>query len=237
MWVTTKRGFFSVVQHRDAEHLLLIRSRARVDLENLLADLREDGRLVVDLEISEDPKADYRFRLVLARALWTRWLTAQVADLDYDSHCKEEMTKAPLNEVGRYGWYLDCWTAGHRFQERGRERTNPRLGFLDDDWAAAMPVGDAPFWDERDPAAEVTLPPWRGPDVVTLSLDMPMADWDRIATAIGGVLFIDHVDNTRIELDGYEGGTLIFRDGDVLDMLELREDLLIYLIDQNTGES
>jgi hypothetical protein len=237
MWVTTRRGFFSVVQHRDGAEFLLVRSRGRADLEHFCADTGGD-----QAAIEEDPHADYRFRLKVPRPVFAEWLLEQAARLDYDSHCKEEMTKDPtLSEPARYRWYLACWSAGMAFQTRDEPRKAslymPQPG-EEPDWRSGTlwdaPGGVSMTSDDFDDGTDVEMPEWGGPDEVTLDYGIPEEEWEAIATAIGGEVVILSDGMPQIELGGYEGGRLIFRSGDTLDMLELREDLLIYLIDQES---
>ena len=66
MWLLTTQGFYSVVEDHDDPRWLLVRARARVDLEALRAQIE-------DIEVFETPEADYRWR---ARVLREQWLVA-----------------------------------------------------------------------------------------------------------------------------------------------------------------
>lgn len=226
MWVTTRRGHFSVIQHRDDPRDLLVRTRARVDLENLLAwlvaDLSRRG-YVHDLDhstIQEDPRADYRFRLLVDRDEWRNWLADQVDALDYDSHCKENMVAGFDGDPDadrRYRWYLACWQAGHDFQSASSDN--------------GADTDDSSVWDT---VGALEWPPtWNGADVVTLSDDMPESEWVEVARAIGGDYVSHRPGGPRIVIgvsdDQYlvaSGSTTYYVAGDVLDMVELREKLI-----------
>jgi len=81
MWLMTTRGFFSVVQHFDDAEKVLIRARAREDLESLcelaemtLVDASASG-LSADA-IIEMEDADYRYRLIADGEAWAEVVSA-----------------------------------------------------------------------------------------------------------------------------------------------------------------
>ncbi len=57
MWIFTKHGFLSIVQHRDDSGTLLVRSRTLEPLETLWPDF----------EVKEIPWADYGYRIFVPR--------------------------------------------------------------------------------------------------------------------------------------------------------------------------
>ncbi len=73
----TSLGFFSVVAHRDGEAALLVRARARGDLEALR------DRHLAGHDILEGEGSDYRFRLVASRDEWARVAGELAAGIDY----------------------------------------------------------------------------------------------------------------------------------------------------------
>lgn len=73
----TTLGFFSVFAHRDDEAALVVRARARGDLEALR------DRHLVGHEILEWEGSDYRFRLVASREDWARVAGELAAGIDY----------------------------------------------------------------------------------------------------------------------------------------------------------
>ncbi len=78
MWLLTTEGFYSVVAHRRDANKLIVRGRAREDLEALREQIPE-------LRVFSDPDADYRWRAVVTRAEWVV-AVAQLADeIDYDN--------------------------------------------------------------------------------------------------------------------------------------------------------
>ena len=78
MWLFTTQGFYSVVAHRRDSDRLLVRARAREDLEAL----REQ---IPGLRITSDREADYRWRTVVSRAEWVAAVAILAASIDYDN--------------------------------------------------------------------------------------------------------------------------------------------------------
>lgn len=115
MWVFTKQGFISIVEHRDNADDLLVRSRASEDIEALFPSA----------SIEFDPSADYVWRAVVPRLEVMAVVSDCVADVDYDSHAKENMTDNGRDTL-RYSAYLKVWDAMYNFQETLRRRASAR---------------------------------------------------------------------------------------------------------------
>ena len=89
MWLFTRYGFFSVVQARRVENgkvvvepdpeTLMVRARRREHLDALLE--RFDS--LADLEITESPGTDYRYRMIVPRSVWRMIVDGLVSDIDY----------------------------------------------------------------------------------------------------------------------------------------------------------
>jgi hypothetical protein len=125
MWVFTQRGFVSVVEYdpkvdkhagspfkgltnRRGSHVL-VRSRVRNDLE----DVR---RVVPNMRIYDDNSADYKYRAVIKRKDFNKWLTLSADEIDYDSHFKEAAQKNSKGATGRYSAYMGVWGILNRLQ-------------------------------------------------------------------------------------------------------------------------
>jgi hypothetical protein len=78
MWLFTTQGFYSVVAHRRDPEKLIVRARAREDLEALR------GR-IPELRVFSDRAADYRWRAVVTRAEWVAAVAELATELDYDN--------------------------------------------------------------------------------------------------------------------------------------------------------
>lgn len=78
MWLFTTQGFYSVVAHRRDPDKLIVRGRAREDLEALRDQIPE-------LQVFSDSSADYRWRAVVTRAEWVAAVAQLAAEIDYDN--------------------------------------------------------------------------------------------------------------------------------------------------------
>jgi hypothetical protein len=125
MWIFTQKGFVSVVEydpkadkhkgnpfagfaHRRGTHVL-VRSRVKDDIE----DLR---RVVPNMKVLADTSADYKFRAVIKRKDFNKWLLLSADEIDYDSHFKEAAQKNSTGAIGRYAAYMSVWSAMMRLQ-------------------------------------------------------------------------------------------------------------------------
>jgi hypothetical protein len=80
MWLITTQGFYSVVEDRDDSDRVLIRARARDDLEAL-------KRQIPDLQIHETPppEHDYGYRAFVTRDQWCEAAAQLAGEIDYDN--------------------------------------------------------------------------------------------------------------------------------------------------------
>ena len=78
MWLFTTQGFYSVVADRDDPGRVLVRARAREDIEAL-------ARLIPDVEPFADDGADYEWRAFVSREEWGRATAELVEAIDYDN--------------------------------------------------------------------------------------------------------------------------------------------------------
>jgi len=76
MWLFTAQGFYSVVAHRRDPGRVIVRARAREDLEALKEQ-------IPSLRIFEDEQADYRYRAVAAHEEWVAAVAVLAAGIDY----------------------------------------------------------------------------------------------------------------------------------------------------------
>lgn len=100
MWVLTTRGFFSAVGHRDHPDVLIVRARAREDVEALCADL--------GTEPVESPDADYPYRTVVGKQTFADWLRDQTVAIDYPNF-KDAV--ADRQGLERASVYSQVWAA------------------------------------------------------------------------------------------------------------------------------
>ena len=114
MWLQTKYGFYSVVEHRDQIDTLIIRARAREDLvalcDEVAAAVRRDYGTAdakgFDVEaIQHTPNADYAYRIEVPRLSWMQVSLRLMAEISYpnfkDAVAKRDPARATL--------YHDVW--------------------------------------------------------------------------------------------------------------------------------
>jgi len=156
MWLTTTRGFYSVVEHRDNPEMVLVRGRKRAHLE-ALQELCEFPLP----DVSLDPKADYPFRMTVPKAVVARLAYEFVMNIDYPNF-KSEAVKRDRQATDVYH---SVWSALLKLEATetipGRRnpyawtpaegpRTEADLDF-DDDW---YEEGDDEFWPTPIPAPQ-----------------------------------------------------------------------------------
>jgi hypothetical protein len=107
VWVLTPRGFYSVVANLDDPETVLVRARAREDLDEL-ADV------LGTLFIRETPDGDYRWRAVVTRRAWTGALILMAAEIDYPNF-KAEVGRRQGH--GRASVYAEVWATLRGLQE------------------------------------------------------------------------------------------------------------------------
>jgi hypothetical protein len=129
MWVFTRKGFYSVVAYdpkQDKETKspfkkiakskfthVLVRARVKEDLE----DLR---KVVPNVKVVDDVIADYKYRAVISRRQWKKFLDLAVDDIDYDSHFKEVMRAGDKHQPqARYEAVSKVWSAMIQLQPVG----------------------------------------------------------------------------------------------------------------------
>jgi hypothetical protein len=115
MWTITVDGFYSVTAfderrrgpRADAAELVMVRGRARDDLERL-------SRSVPHVEILATPRSDYPFRIICRRDEWSRYLVASVEEIDY-LNFKDRV--AERLGMRRHDVLLSVWAALRRLEE------------------------------------------------------------------------------------------------------------------------
>ena len=121
MWIFTTIGFFSVVAHADEPRTLIVRARARADLDNLR---REH---LPDLEIVEDGGTDYAFRAFVNRDEWEHAAQQMANAIDYPNFKDAVIAKQGFE---RAGFYVEVWEVMQRLQAAARGSSS-RSGSVD----------------------------------------------------------------------------------------------------------
>lgn len=111
MWIFTTIGFFSVIAHPEEPRTLIVRTRAREDLENLR---REH---LPDLEILENGGTDYAFRTFISRDEWEHAAQQMANAIDYPNFKDAVVAKQGFE---RAGFYVEVWEVMQRLQSAAK---------------------------------------------------------------------------------------------------------------------
>jgi len=105
MWIFNRDGYFSIHNSKVSRKNVEIRARVKEDLENMRKKLGRSGSKVI-----HTPIADYPFRIDITRAEFSRYLTGEIALIDYDNF------KYEIKDRMRGDILLDVWCATKRFE-------------------------------------------------------------------------------------------------------------------------
>ena len=117
MWLFTKYGFYSVVADYEVPENVLIRARAREDLENLKALMERfyPGSILASAPIYESMYSDYRYRVFCPKTDFEAVANLLARDVDYNNF-KGEIHKA--GDTGRDMAYTSVWSIMRDWQQR-----------------------------------------------------------------------------------------------------------------------
>jgi hypothetical protein len=140
MWIISKNGFVSLVQHNADSTKLRARARRREHLAATFPD--------TDIEDLGVNAPDYRWHCDVDRAAAASLMAQTVMDIDYTSHVKEAVTQG---DHDFYSSMMGAWRELNRMQDRGIPKRNYR-GYDggsasqdklwpddDDDWRSRFP--------------------------------------------------------------------------------------------------
>ena len=176
MWVFTKRGFYSIVKHNAQPDHFLVRARVRQDLVDLIDSFDGDPSA-----IEEDPKADYRWRVVLPTITVAAYIGSEIAGIDYTTSVKTALDKG---EHKRHAAMMRVWTAMMTLQEAGGRYSGAGASTYEGSTLASL-VGTRPAYTPRD---------WHWDD------DAPEDDLDDIFFDGDAEDFVS-VDRAHVDLD------------------------------------
>jgi hypothetical protein len=111
MWVMSASGFYSVIEHRRDPERLIVRARAREDIEAL-------RKWIPGVEPSSDADADYRWRAVVSRAEWVVALAQMGSEIDYPNF---KAAVAQRQGAERACFYTEVWQVLRQIQRREEE--------------------------------------------------------------------------------------------------------------------
>lgn len=135
MWTISTEGFTSAVQDKNDTTQLVIRARARGDLERLIKPLAPADRP----RIIDNEGTDYPYRVRLPRAAYADLIRAQILGIDYGNFKDAVKARQGKHRAGVYGsiWgVLLRLERQHARRRRGGSAATD-LGSLFDSTAAA----------------------------------------------------------------------------------------------------
>lgn len=90
MWISTLDGFYSIVEHRDDQDVLIVRARDRHDLDRMIARLpalsRKARRFAGWGDPQYTPDADYPWRMYANRDHVTSYMRRAIDHIDYGNY-------------------------------------------------------------------------------------------------------------------------------------------------------
>ena len=127
MWVFTKDGFLSAVQHDEDRVRMRVRARRREHLDNAFP-----GYDILDMAEEGGPY-DYRWHVDISRGEWVDYLAEAAMDVDYTSHVKEAISG---DDKELYEAMLKVWTALYAIQSAELEPPvdEPYIEWDDETW-------------------------------------------------------------------------------------------------------
>jgi len=137
MWILTNKGIISVVADRHDPGRLLVRSRNKAFLQEVVEPLGH--------EVAEDQSADYPYRLFMSRRQFEEVVTQEAAKIDYPNF-KDSVVDPVLHGLYSKVWgILSVLGMGRRYgraiQEPWLQATDDEppihdFGFRHEDWGA-----------------------------------------------------------------------------------------------------
>jgi hypothetical protein len=108
MWIFLKDSFLSIVDKAEAEGCLVVRARAKGDIE----------RIFPKAVVLANRGTDYQFRAEISRTEVSRAIAAAVKGIDYPNF------KGSVKEDARHDAYVGVWRVMDKFGSGGGGRAN-----------------------------------------------------------------------------------------------------------------
>ncbi len=102
MWIVLNKSFLSVVENRNNNKELLVRSRVKGDIEKVFPNS----------SVFEDNNADYKYRSYLDREEVAYNISQELKNINYDNFKKSVSKEDRL----RINTYMDVWSALYKMQ-------------------------------------------------------------------------------------------------------------------------
>ncbi len=95
MWLMTKYGFFSAVEDRDNDGVVIVRARDTGDIENLSE--------MLNIDYFYTPTADYPYRLRCSKEAWADVVARWASQIDYDNFKDAVKRSGQIRHANAYG--------------------------------------------------------------------------------------------------------------------------------------
>jgi|GraSoi_2013_60cm_1033757.scaffolds.fasta_scaffold05444_5 hypothetical protein len=112
MWCASILGFYSVVRDREKRGRVLVRARAKADIDNLYRRFSKKFRMS---RPKADEHRDYRWRVSMKKRDWTKIVAQLASEIDY-CNFKSAVHERPDQE-NKHSAYLSVWSAMLRVQQ------------------------------------------------------------------------------------------------------------------------
>lgn len=137
MWIFSKVGFVSAVEHWDYPDYLMVRARVREDLENILKIAEElvagDVRDIIEMA-----NADYRFRVVIHKQAFSEVVKHLAENIDYGNFKNAVHDGSPRDTA-----YMEVWSAMCGLQYSRHSRLKEAPGIFHRGKLQAKPISNA----------------------------------------------------------------------------------------------
>jgi ASC-1-like (ASCH) protein len=110
MWISTNKGFISIVRDRQNDDALLVRARRKQHLEEIFPEFKSS--------IIETRHADYRWRVFIKEKDVMVIIARQISLIDYDNF-KNSVRDEDLHDA-----YSEVWSVMYGLQRQ----TSPQTG-------------------------------------------------------------------------------------------------------------
>src|SRR5260221_8891595 len=132
MWIASILGWFSVVRDAERAGHVLVRARARADINNLYRAHRQSCPSMTPP--SSDEARDYRYRLSISREDWIKLAGKLAEEVDYPNF--KMAVHEGADQANKHAAYAGIWWIMRRgvkgvsltrkpAQTKGRKRTPP----------------------------------------------------------------------------------------------------------------
>jgi hypothetical protein len=155
MWIASTIGWFSVVRDRERKGRVLVRARAKADIDNLY---RRFGRKYKMTPPRSDESRDYRWRLGMRKRDWVKAIGQIASEIDY-TNFKSAVHDRP-DQANKHSAYLSVWSAMLGVQRNEDREHRPAdqlyLGNFSTPWPHEIDYADSRF-DDQAPTPTKTI--------------------------------------------------------------------------------